>query len=335
MNSAFSGNFIRIGIAISSLLLVGALLFPIWKIDLTAPQYPEGLSLKIWSYKLGGNVETVNGLNHYIGMKKLDENEFVEFKVLPYLLLFFCLSGLLIALVNKRKLLFAWMILFIIFSGLSVTDFYYWEYNYGHNLDPTAPIQVPGMAYQPPLIGYKQMLNFSAFSIPDTGGWFFIASGVLMFAISIYEWKKWRSLKLAIMALTFSSLSITGCQPSVKPIVYGKDICAFCKMTIVDNKFAVQLVSLKGRVYNLDDMACAKNFLKSGSMALSQLKQALVSNYNSGGHMLELNKSTLVWNENLNSPMGGKIAAFNSPAEADDFINLSGGKRIASSSFFD
>jgi copper chaperone NosL len=59
-------------------------------------------------------------------------------------------------------------------------DFYRWNYNYGHDLDPNAPIQVPGMSYQPPIIGYKQLLNFGAYSIPDTGGWIFMGVGLLL-----------------------------------------------------------------------------------------------------------------------------------------------------------
>ena len=64
---------------------------------------------------------------------------------------------------------------------ISMVDFYRWEYDYGHKLDPEAPIQVPGMSYQPPLIGYKQLLKFGAYSIPDVGGWLFIGAGVLLF----------------------------------------------------------------------------------------------------------------------------------------------------------
>src|SRR6185369_2908502 len=159
MNSNISGHWKRIAVILLSILLLGSLAFPIWKIDLIAPQYPEGLSLKIWATKLTGNIATVNGLNHYIGMKALHEEEFIEFKVLPWLIIFFSLTGILVGAMNKRKILFAWMTLFIIFAVFSMGDFYYWEYNYGHNLDPTAPIQVPGMAYQPPFLGYKQMLN--------------------------------------------------------------------------------------------------------------------------------------------------------------------------------
>ncbi len=182
-----TGKWKRWAVIISSLLLLGSLFFPIWKIDLLAPQYPEGLSLKIWASKLSGNVETVNGLNHYIGMKTLHEEEFIEFKVLPGLLIFFSIFGVIAGISDRRNMLYLWMLMFLIFSGYFMADFYYWEYSYGHNLDPTAPIQVPGQAYQPPLIGYKQMLNFSAFSFPDIGGFFFIGSGFLMFGITVAE----------------------------------------------------------------------------------------------------------------------------------------------------
>ena len=69
---------------------------------------------------------------------------------------------------------------FVAFGTLAMIDFWRWEYNYGHNLDPSAAIIVPGMAYQPPLLGFKQLLNFGAYSIPDIGGWFLLISGVLM-----------------------------------------------------------------------------------------------------------------------------------------------------------
>ncbi len=60
-----------------------------------------------------------------------------------------------------------------------LVDFYRWGYQYGHNLDPNAAIQVPGMTYQPPIIGYKNLLNFTAYSGPDIGGWIMIVSGCI------------------------------------------------------------------------------------------------------------------------------------------------------------
>ena len=71
-------------------------------------------------------------------------------------------------------------ILFVVFGIVAMIDFWRWEYNYGHNLNPDAPIIVPGMAYQPPLIGFKQLLNFGAYSIPAIGGFLFVGVGIIL-----------------------------------------------------------------------------------------------------------------------------------------------------------
>lgn len=162
---------------------------PIWRIELTAPQYPEGLEMTIYSYKVGGQVDIINGLNHYIGMREIHEDDFVEFKVLPYILGVLGLLGIIAAAVNKKWFFYVWTVLFLLFGVLSMVDFYLWLYDYGHNLDPHAAIQVPGMTYQPPLIGFKQLLNFGAYSIPAIGGWIMIATGVIISGLSIYEFK--------------------------------------------------------------------------------------------------------------------------------------------------
>ena len=75
------------------------------------------------------------------------------------------------------------------FGIFAMYDFWRWEYDYGHNLDPNAAIIVPGMAYQPPLIGFKQLLNFGAYSFPDIGGWLFIGAGMAMLIAVVYEFK--------------------------------------------------------------------------------------------------------------------------------------------------
>jgi copper chaperone NosL len=163
-----------------SLMIFAVLFFPIWKIELTAPQYPEGLVLKIWADRLDGNVDVINGLNHYIGMRHLHTEDFLEFIVLPWIIKIFAGLGLVILLFNRKKFFTAWFFLFVIICIISMIDFYRWEYDYGHELNPDAPIKVPGMAYQPPLIGYKKLLNFGAYSIPDYGGWLFVVVGVTL-----------------------------------------------------------------------------------------------------------------------------------------------------------
>ncbi len=165
---------------LSALLLVLVLFFPIWKIELTAPQYPEGLALQIFAGKIGGDVEIINGLNHYIGMRTLHANDFIEFTLLPYCIIFFAVLVFVTAISNRKNMLYFTTVLFVAFCIAAMFDFWRWEYDYGHNLNAVAPIRVPGMAYQPPLLGYKQLLNFGAFSIPDIGGWIFIAAAALL-----------------------------------------------------------------------------------------------------------------------------------------------------------
>jgi copper chaperone NosL len=168
-------------------------LFPMWQIDLRAPQYPGGLSMKIWINDVKGDVDIINGLNHYIGMKTIEKKDFPEFVFLPATMLTFMALGLIVLALGKKLFYYIWTGLFAFIAIFSFYDFYKWEYNYGHNLDPHAPIQIPDMSYTPPLVGYKKMLNFEALSQPDISGWFYIAAGVILVVFSVYEWRKAKS----------------------------------------------------------------------------------------------------------------------------------------------
>lgn len=152
-----------------------------------APQYPEGLEMKIWINNITGDVKIISSLNHYIGMRHIEVSMFPEFQYMVYIVGFVIAFGILVSIINHRNMLIAYASLIIICGIAALVDFYLWGYDYGHNLDPTAAIVVPGMAYQPPLIGTKQLLNFTAYSGPDIGGWIFMISGILAIGTLIYE----------------------------------------------------------------------------------------------------------------------------------------------------
>ncbi len=177
----------RIAIALSALILISAYYVPIWRILMWAPQYPEWLGLQIWINRISGDLNTINALNHYIGMKLIKVEMFPEFRYLPYIVGFIIAFGLITCIINKRWMLYAYLGLIASAGIAALVDFYRWGYDYGHNLDPRAAIQVPGMSYQPPLIGTKQLLNFTAFSGPDIGGWVFIGSAVIAIVVIFYE----------------------------------------------------------------------------------------------------------------------------------------------------
>jgi copper chaperone NosL len=182
-------KFTRISLYVIALAMVAVYFVPVWEITLEAPQYPEGLGFEIWINKMTGDLNTVNGLNHYIGMKKIEPDSIKELTYMPYFLGFLLITLLFTAWKNKKSLLMVWVAVFIVFGIAGGIDFYVWEYDYGHNLDTTAAIRVPGMTYQPPLIGDKQLLNFVAHSYPSYGGFILIISGILSVLLLFYELK--------------------------------------------------------------------------------------------------------------------------------------------------
>ncbi len=209
----------RILIVAASLAMITAFFTPIWMIDLEAPQYPEGLGMKIWINKITGDLNTINGLNHYIGMKKIEPDSIKELSIMPYVLGFLIAAGVLAGFAGRKKLFTAWIVIFILAGIAGGVDFYMWEYDYGHNLDPTAAIIVPGMSYQPPLIGSKQLLNFVANSYPDIGGWIVIGTGFMGLLLLVYEKKYNKQLKSKIKNETVKAENTAGSNANSRVLV--------------------------------------------------------------------------------------------------------------------
>jgi hypothetical protein len=186
----------RLAVAAASVLLLAVYVTPLWRIQLIAPQYPEGLGLRIWINQITGlkpnDLNNINGLNHYIGMRPIAPESIPELHLMPQLLAAAIVLGLLVAIVGRRPLLYVWAALFALGAAAGLGDFWKWGYEYGHRLDPHAAIRVPGMSYQPPLIGSKQLLNFHATSWPDLGGWIAILAVGCVAAVAVLEWRRAR-----------------------------------------------------------------------------------------------------------------------------------------------
>ena len=322
------GNTSRIFIVIGSLALIIMFFVPAWSIYLIAPQYPEGLSMQIWLNKISGQVEIINGLNHYIGMKHIKAEMFPEFSFLVYILGFFILFGLAIAFTGSRKLLFIYLVLSLIGGVAALVDFYMWGYKYGHELDPSAAIKVPGLSYQPPLIGHKKLLNFDSYSYPDTGGWVVVGVTALFFIIWFIEWRKQKkqmkmeqykskpsSVTNLSVPVAFIVVLLMGCNTQAEKINLGKDQCAECKMTIVDPKFGAEILTKKGKAYKFDDTHCIAAFLERRDVELSNIYHVFFVDYNGNNELVDVDSAEFVVSSRLKSPMGG-AAAFRNLAEA-------------------
>jgi hypothetical protein len=196
----------RLVVALAALLLLVLYVAPLWRIELIAPQYPEGLGLRIWVNQITGikpnDLNSINGLNHYIGMRAIEPDAIPELRLMPRLVAAAIVLGLLVALAGRRWLLYAWAGVFTLGAVAGLGDFWKWGYDYGHQLDPHAAIKVPGMSYQPPMIGSKQLLNFHATSWPDVGGWVAIAALVLVLGSAALEWRRARASRVGAAVAT-------------------------------------------------------------------------------------------------------------------------------------
>jgi copper chaperone NosL len=188
----------KIVMGLAALLLIPLFNMPFWSISMTAPQYPEGIGMYIHIDDVTGHkrhdLQSINTLNHYIGMKEIHVEDFPEFEYMPWIIGFMIFFGLVAAVSGQLKLVYVWLGLMVVLGIAGLIDFYMWGYDYGHNLNPRAPIKVPGMSYQPPLIGCKQLLNINACSWPHTGS-IFIGLSVLLPAGVIWYEKKFKQAK--------------------------------------------------------------------------------------------------------------------------------------------
>jgi len=175
----------------AALVLLLAIVLPLWNLTMFAPQYPNGLRLDIYSFKLdGGNrgqdIKEINILNHYIGMKDLVAEDFTQFRWLPFALGVLALLFLRAAVHGRAAQLLDVVVLFVYFGLYSLWSFGYTLYRYGHDLSPQAAVKVA--PFMPPLFGHAKLANFDVYSFPKLGAYAMLVvvlllAGAMLFAL--------------------------------------------------------------------------------------------------------------------------------------------------------
>jgi copper chaperone NosL len=183
----------RLAVLGAGVLLVVAAAFPLWRLTMFANQFPEGLRLSIYSYKLvgganGADLEGINILNHYIGMKDIAAADFVEMRFIPFALGAFFLLALRAGLFARIRDLVDLTVLVLYFSAFSFGVFWYRMYTYGHQLNPEAPIKVA--LFTPPLFGHQHLANFEIYSYPAAGSFLLLAGALTLIAVLAWDARK-------------------------------------------------------------------------------------------------------------------------------------------------
>jgi hypothetical protein len=171
---------------VAAVLLVASLFFPYWQITLYAPQYPGGLRASVHLTHLTGDVHEINILNHYIGMKALDDAARLErAAALPAVLLFAAALALSARVRRFRAIL---RLPAITFPVAVVVGLAYWLWHFGHSMDPRAPIRLE--PFMPVILGRGEIAQFSTVALFGPGFLLALASAGLV----IYELVRERRL---------------------------------------------------------------------------------------------------------------------------------------------
>jgi copper chaperone NosL len=331
----------RLLFAAASLTLLLALLFPLWTISLSAPQYPEGIGLKIWAHQITGQREqdlhNINGLNHYIGMKTIVPDSIPELRILPVALAGMAALGFLGAWLGRRWLLGLWLGLLLADGSASLVDFWLWEYDYGHNLDPSAAIQVPGMTYQPPLIGTRQLLNMRTTALPGLGA---LSLG-LGLGLGVAAWTAFRpgqpaprprpnQVRTALVAgLLLLGVVGVSCQAGVREIRYRQDTCARCRMIVMDPRYGCELVTRRGKALIFDSVECLAAHTLEVPDDARESRVLLVTHHARPARLAAADSSLYLRCAELPSPMGLGLSACADRHAAEELRRLHGGELLS------
>jgi copper chaperone NosL len=239
----------------------------------------------------------------------------------------------LVAVIRRRWALLAWTVIALTLSGIGLYDFYRWEYDYGHNLNPEAAIKIEGMSYQPPMFGTKQLLNFNTTAWPGAGGILAMVGvglGVLASAYELMFRNRRRrgrpravadAHKRAAIAILSVAFAATGASCAKKPasISFGVDACEYCGMTISDDRYGAVLVTEKGRSHKFDAVEClAQATSPNEKFGSTGVFAVFVVPFDSRGALVPAESASFLISPVLPSPMGANITAFSTQQHAED-----------------
>ena len=317
---------VRFTVAFAALMMSAAYALPLWRIGLIAPQYPEGLGMLIHVDGIGGfkegDLQSINGLNHYIGMKTIEPDAIPELQWMPLILGALIVTGLGVAALGRTRPFVVWAVVLASVCVAGLADYWKWGYEYGHDLSPTAIIKIPGMTYQPPLIGSRQLLNFTATSWPASGGWILIAATLLVAgALAVTLFRR----RAPAVAGALSLAAATACGTSgPQRVALGEDNCDYCRMTIVDARYGGQAITATGRAYKFDSIECLAGWVRTAPAG--SVRDVYVIDLQHPGTFVRADSAGFLTGVLINGPMGQGIVGFATAQAAEQQRAMVGGR---------
>ncbi len=177
----------------AAILLITSIFLPYWKMTLHAPQYPKGLSVQAYVNRLTGDVAEIDGLNHYIGMRPLEEAAQLERSLSIAAIV--GISLLVVAAIFIHSPFAAMLTLpALLFPVIFLGDMYYWLRNFGLNLDPKAPLSSAIDPFVPPILGEGLIAQFRTVAQVQSGFFLALAASIAIGTGLYFQRKAYRPL---------------------------------------------------------------------------------------------------------------------------------------------
>lgn len=199
-------------LALARVVLLVSIFFPYWSMELEAPQYPNGLFVTAYVNHLSGDVVEVDGLNHYIGMRPLEEAASFERATAVWMIvaMFLLVEG---AAVVRSPWAVALVLPVLLFPVGFLVDLQFWLHHHGQNLDPAAPLSSAVKPFTPPALGIGEIGQFRTIAVLEAGWWMAAASSVLVVIGLLLHRRAYRPLYTAALAARGAVRPAGGSEP--------------------------------------------------------------------------------------------------------------------------
>ena len=317
----------RIVLAVSALALVAGFFLPLWSISLEAPQYPEGIGLQIRVNTITGtkphDLDNINKLNHYIGMKSIEPDAIPELELMPWVLGFLVLAGLAAAALGRRWMLFAWLALLaavgcgrdggLLAMGVRLRPQPGSDGRHQgarHDLStPAHRIQSSPELRGPLLAGSWRADRDRSRVLTGLAGWWRASQG-----------QAGKGPAGCRTPSRVGAAPLSGCGPKGPvPVTVGEDSCAECLMTIADERYATELITKKGKVYFFDSVECLAGFYLDQDP--DDVASLWVTDFHTQARMIPVEEAFFLRSKDLRSPMGMNLTAFGDGIEPETVLN--------------